>query len=498
MAQEGYFRTAFASRYLSLVPLVLGACTFLPLSNHALADLAALEGQFANDVEESSAEAIQATYDSLLLENGGPCNAAQREETQDCGGSVFTVFGANREFVQTGNELVGEGPTEFSLGVDITGLGTALRWAAAEEHSGQGSLASEFVDGQLSGLASRISALRFGASGFFIAGLPVGDAQIAMTDGAAGGKYGAGASADSDFVKRWGGFLNGSYGYGDKDPTGNENAFDFDGYEITGGLDYRLSDEWVVGGVLGYAEREVDFQQIGIIVVDGGIESDGFSLMPFVLYQGNKLFGSVSLGYQQMSFDTDRAIKYPSLNPDVPSANTRSVSSSDSDTLTFHVAGGYGFDFGRFHFEPYASLDYQDITVDGFTERDVNDDGFDLQVDKQDIESLEVSLGVKFVYTFLPSFGVIVPFLDLEFRNQFEDDARTIEAVFNGVSDVVDTSTARFRVETDALDDQYFVIAVGVSAVLPGGFQGYLSYRTIEDLDFYSHNVFSGGIRYEF
>ena len=105
---------------------------------------------------------------------------------------------------------------------------------------------------------------------------------------------------------------------------------------------------------------------------------------------------------------------------------------------------------------------------------------------------------MKFIYTFLPSFGVIVPFLDLEFRNQFEDDARTIEAVFNGVSDVVDTSTARFEVQTDELDDQYFVIAVGVSAVLPGGFQGYLSYRTIEDLDFYSHNVFSGGIRYEF
>jgi outer membrane autotransporter protein len=471
---------------------------FLSLSGHTFANLAELEGQFSNDVEESSARGTQATYDALLTGNGGPCDAFQAEDSGQCSGSVFVVFESTREFVQTGNELTGDGPIEFSLGLDLDGLGRALRWNAGEEFSGQGSQTSEFVDGQLSGLASRMTALRFGATGFFIAGVPVGDAQMAMTPGARGEAYGMGASADDDFVKRWGGFLNGSYGYGDKEATGNEDAFDFDGYDITGGVDYRINNQWVVGGVLGYTDREIDFQPVDNIVVDGGIETDGFSILPFVLYQGTRWFGSASLGYQSMTFDSDRAIKYPSLNPDVPPANTRTLSSSDSDTLTFSAAGGYGFDFGQFHLEPYGSLEYSDITIDAFTERDINDDGKDFEVDEQDIESLEASLGVKFVYTFLPSFGVISPYVDIEWRNQFENDPRTIEAVFNGSSAVVDTDKARFKIDTDEVDDQYYVIAVGVSAVLPGGFQGYLTYRTIEDLDFYTHRVISGGIRYEF
>ncbi|MBE9539448.1 MAG: autotransporter outer membrane beta-barrel domain-containing protein [Proteobacteria bacterium] len=479
-----------------LVPLGL----FLTLSytNGAYADLANLEGQFSNEVEESSARGTQASYDALLLENGGPCDVRQSGPSSGCSGSVFTVFQSAREFVQTGNELTGDGPVQYSLGVDLSGLGRALRWNAGEEFSGQGSQTSEFVDGQLSGLASRITALRFGASGFFIAGLPVGDAQMATAPGARGETYGMGASADYDFVKSWGGFINASYGYGDKEATGNEDAFDFDGYDITAGIDYRINNQWVVGGVLGYTDREIDFEQIGNIVVDGGIETDGFSILPFVLYQGNRFFGSISLGYQSMSFDSDRAIKYASLNPDVESTNTRTLSSSDSDTLTFSAAGGYGFDFGQFHFEPYISVEYLDITIDAFTERDINGDGKDFEVDDQDIESLEGTLGVKFVYTFLPSFGVISPYIDLEFHKQFENDARTIEAVFHGSSAAVDTSTARFKIDTDELDERYYVIAVGASAVLPGGFQGYLTYRTIEGLDFYTHSVISGGVRYEF
>ena len=488
------------SRGGSLVRLFrpLSAGLLLSLSGLTFADLAELEGQFANDVEESSARGTQATYDALLTANGGPCDAFQAEDSGQCSGSVFVVFEGAREFVQTGNELSGDGPIEYSLGLDLDGLGRALRWNAGEEFAGQGSQTSEFVDGQLSGLASRMTALRFGATGFFIAGVPVGDAQMAMAPGARGETYGIGASADDDFVKRWGGFLNGSYGYGDKEATGNEDAFDFDGYDITGGIDYRINNQWVVGGVLGYTDREIDFESVGNIVVDGGIETDGFSILPFVLYQGSRWFGSASLGYQSMTFDSDRAIKYPSLNPDVPPANTRTVGSSDSDTLTFSVAGGYGFDFGQFHLEPYGSVEYSDITIDAFTERDINDDGKDFEVDEQDIESFEAALGVKFVYTFLPSFGVISPYVDIEWRNQFENDPRTIEAVFNGSSDVVDTDKARFRIDTDEVDDQYYVIAVGVSAVLPGGFQGYLTYRTIEDLDFFTHSVISGGIRYEF
>ena len=73
--------------------------------------------------------------------------------------------------MHTANELLLSGPTQFSLGGTREGLGFALRWTASEEFSSEESLADSFVSGQLSGLSSRITALRNGARGFNFAGL---------------------------------------------------------------------------------------------------------------------------------------------------------------------------------------------------------------------------------------------------------------------------------------------------------------------------------------
>ncbi|MEP4486013.1 MAG: autotransporter outer membrane beta-barrel domain-containing protein [Halioglobus sp.] len=474
------------------------------------AGLEALAGEFANEVEEESARANQATYESLLLANGGPCPANLRMASENCTGDTFNVFNSTRELVQTANELTGSGPTEFSLGVDLTGLGTALRWTSGEEFSGQGSLSSELVTAQLSGLASRITALRFGATGFSIAGLNTINEESLAGSQPSGQAYGMGASADTviDGFSRWGGFLNGSYGYGDKEPTGNENAFNFDGFEVNAGVDYRWDDQWVTGLVAGYLHREVDFEPVGIIVVDGGIDADGFSLMPFALYQSDSLFASISFGYQQLSFDTDRAIKYPSLNPDVSSTNTRTSSSTDSDGWSASGSLGYGFTWGAVSLEPYLSAEYRDTEVDGFTERDVNGDGFDLIVSDQGIESFEGGLGVRLQYTWTPSFGVFLPYLDLQSRHQFLDDSRNIKAAYRGASDAVDQQIG-FRVATDELDSQYYSASLGVSAVVrgarqtsdgpaAGGIQAYIAYRTVMGLRDYTHDVVTGGLRYEF
>src|SRR5690606_20875797 len=87
-----------------------------------------------------------------------------------CNPDTFFVYLNARELVHTSNELQGEGPTVASLGLDQEGLGTALRWTAAEELAAQGSMATEFANGQLSSLSARINALRFGAVGFGTAG----------------------------------------------------------------------------------------------------------------------------------------------------------------------------------------------------------------------------------------------------------------------------------------------------------------------------------------
>jgi outer membrane lipase/esterase len=500
--------------FFSLMLFWAGVTSLASSTEPAYAGLDSLQGQYANAVEEASATANQATYESLLVANGGPCREGQSASSENgCSGYTFDVFQSTRELVQTANELTGIGPTEYSLGLDLNDLGQALRWTAGEEFSGQGSLNSDFVNSQLSGLASRMTALRLGASGFSVSGTgypATGDALAYNTQADSSYRaYGGGASADTgDTFSRWGGFLNGSYGWGDKEATGNEDAFDLDGYEIKLGVDYRVNDNWVVGVVGGYSNGEIDFKQVENIVVDGGITVDGLSLLPFFMFQKDMYYASLSVGYQSVSFDSERYIKYPSLNPDVESTNTITKSNTDSDTYSAYGSLGYTYSINAFQLEPHLDLNYMDITIDAFTERDINKDGFDLEVADQDFNSLEGVMGISMRYMFQPSFALISAYVDLELHNEFENDARRIDAFYrNGVST---SSVTRFSILTDELDDQYYVFSVGASAVLRGGrqaevggpigggVQAFIAYQTVEDLDFYSLQSISAGVRYEF
>ena len=92
---------------------------------------------YANDVERRAALANQMTFDTIdptcnpdgvfdQIANPDPSRAPV-----GCEGDIFTVYLTIRELVHSANEITGRGPTSASLGLDQTGLGTALRWTAA-------------------------------------------------------------------------------------------------------------------------------------------------------------------------------------------------------------------------------------------------------------------------------------------------------------------------------------------------------------------------------
>lgn len=476
---------------------VLTFCIVLLWANHASADLSALFGSFDGELEETAAVANQLTYESLLQTG---CDDQQRGESESCAGNQFTLFRNVRELVHTANELTGEGPTQFGLGVDLVGLGFALRWTAGEEFAAQGDLTRDFAAGQVGGLASRITALRFGATGFNVSGLFYNNTKYSGCTGT--NQCGGGASADPAFSP-WGGFINGSYTYGNQDAKILEDAFDFDGIQINAGLDYRLSDVWVVGATFGYTDQEINFDATQSIV-DGGVTADGISIMPFILYNSDTLFASLSLGYQQLALDSDRAIRYPSLNPDVESTDTRALAKTDADSISYYATLGYTFRSGALSIEPYTEYKYVDIAIDGFTETDINNAGFAFSVEKQKITSNEIAAGINFQYVMTPSFGVFIPYLDIQVRNELDSDSRQVAAVYAG-----SMSSTDFSLPTETLDDQYYTYAVGVSSVVrgsqktsaggaSGGVSIFASYKTIQGLDDFSQEIVSGGIRVEF
>lgn len=451
-----------------------------------------------NVLEQAAARANQATYNRLF----DTCSAGV---TTACTTNDFVVFENTRELVETANELLGSGSTRYSLGLDAEGLGFALRWTAAEEMAGQGSATTKFAASQLSALSTRLSVLRWGVSGLRTVDNAdtSGGVLVAATSNAA---RGGGASADvPESFPRWGSFIDGSFGYGSKDPTDLEDAFDFDGQEVTVGVDYRFTASLVAGAIFGYSTKEIDFDSSRSIV-DGGIESDGFSALLFGMLEGSNLYASASIGYQQLTHDTTRRITYPSINPAVPSVDSTARSSTDSGSILATANAGYSFRLGAFSIDPAVDVVYTDTTVDAFTESSVDNlnpatanDPFNMHVGEQSIESLDVAPSMKLQYVFTPDFGVIVPYLVGRYHFQLSDDARAISARYaDAIGDLLGVAETDFAVRTDPPDEEYYTLAGGFTVVLPHGLNGFVQYLEVFDFEAYTDAVITAGFRFEF
>lgn len=450
-----------------------------------------------NRLERQAAFANQAAYNALVPLCDAPGQASCSVEQQ-------RVFANVRELVQTANEMLGTGATEYSLGLDEEGLGFALRWTAAEELAAQSSAGSEFANNQLTSLMSRMTALRYGARGFSVVNAPHGQDGSILAQ--AGGPRGGGAAADVDSsseFSRWGGFLDGSFGWGDRDPTDVEDAFDFDGMEVTFGVDYRFTPGLVLGAIAGHTEQEIDFDSRRS-VVDGGIESDGYSLIVYGLHEWNGPYMSASLGWQKLSLDMTRRITYPSFNPDTESTDVTARGSTDSTTFSATFNSGWAFGWKAFGAEPYVRAEYRDMKLDGFAEDSIYNSGslagqpagFDFAFGDQDIKSLDTALGFRVQYALTPNFGVIVPYLKAEVHWQLEGDPHRVDATYENLGGV--NPAVPFDIVGDESDDSFYVAAVGLSVVLKGGWQGFIQYQTVQSLDLLSNDVITGGVRSEF
>lgn len=462
------------------------------------ADLGTLfVGAVGTPLEQNAARANQAVFDVLDAEvTAGtltPVSDPQR----------FAVYENTRELVHTANELQGgPGDTTFSLGLDLEGLGFALRWTAAEEMAAHESLTSETANGQLANLAGRLSALRFGAGGFSLAGLGFAPSATLVDNEFEGSEV----DNWTDSVSRLGGFINGSFGYGGKDPTAVEPAFDFDNSEYMIGLDYRLRRFLVVGAAYGITDAEIDFDSTQSIV-DGGVKSDARLYSFYGLFANERFYVDGVVSLQKSDLDITRRIVYPSFNPDVPGTDETALSSTEANTFTASFSAGVHWQNRRFGIEPFIDYFYQDIEIDGFRERGTTREGFDLNIGKQTYDVRDLSLGVHLTATFTPSIAVIVPYIRAEWHNESGNSVRRVSAVYaNGPA----SNSTDFLVPTDRPDDSYYTVMIGFSSVLrgsrivreggrsKGGLQAFVQYQSVFDLDDYDNNVITGGFRYEF
>ena len=412
------------------------------------------------------------------------------------------LFDRCREMVHNANAVTEEsdGATADSLGLEREQLQAALQNVAGEEGAASGSMATESSTGQVANISKRLSSLLSRSSGLQVSAVNIygHDALYVLSQEELSILSGGSAGEEGGLLdNRWGIFINGDLGSGEKDGTEGEDGFSFDSTGFTAGVDYRMNNQVVIGVAAGFTSQEADFDSTSTQTVSGGgMDSDSTSFSTYGLFYTDKFFFDGVLTYGQSSFDMDRNILIQTGDTEPGNgvgADRVAVSETDGSSITFSFGGGTEIVSGSFTFAPYARVQYLTVDIDGFEETGA--DGLNLGYKDQEIDSLTSSVGFRANTVANTGMGVLLPQARLEWVHEFSDDGREVSTYY--IHDTLEEEPSELIFETDDPDRDYFNMGLGVSAVFKGGTQAFVDVRTILGLTDFTETTVTAGIRFE-
>ena len=164
-------------------------------------------------------------------------------------------------------------------GVDPSAVIGVLGQIAGEEVIALDSVVSGAVRPQSQAIAARIGSfstapsVRLAFKTKFAQPVRLANASAALGYATDYQDSSGGFGSSGDLGGGVGGFLTGYYYTGNQDPTALESGFDFDGYAITGGLDYEFAEGLILGVAGGYSDTDIEFDAAA-----GDISSDAISV----------------------------------------------------------------------------------------------------------------------------------------------------------------------------------------------------------------------------
>lgn len=384
---------------------------------------------------------------------------------------------AGEEFQARCNGLLGAGSP--------TGV---LTQVTSEQTAAQKSISLEMNNGQLATLSNRISAVRSGrqGGGLTISGLtfdsngnPLSRNQLAKMNASLNK-----AAAGDESFDRLGVFVNGNIGFGDRRTSSNEAGYDLDTHGATVGMDYRVTDNFLVGTAFGYTNANSGYaNNLGELEADnytGAIYGSFFTEDGFFV---DGIFSGSHIDYA-----TRRHIQY-TLPTDIP-INTNAFGDNEGDEFDVAMTTGYNLNYGGLLITPQVRVEYTTNQVDALNER--GGVGWALHVDSQDFDSLQTAAGLQLAYAINLPWAVIMPMVRAEYIHEFKNDQRNITAYF-----IQDPSQTRFNIITDRPDRDYIVLNAGMSAQFAHGLSAFVSYDTVQAHSWISNHNFVGGVRME-
>ncbi|MFT3807597.1 autotransporter domain-containing protein [Arenimonas sp.] len=348
------------------------------------------------------------------------------------------------------------------------------------------------VDAQFDNLNGRINTLRAGGTGASFGGLSITTATGTVSLGSLMtsllGEDEAAKQEEAGF-SRWGFFASGNIGRGETDANGNAPRYDFDVRGLTVGIDYRKTDNLVLGVAVGYTNQDTTLSG-----GQGSLDMSGWSLSGYAtLYRENSWYvdGVLSWGHNDYSHRRRVVYTLPGLTVDqIARASSGGTDTSASVTL------GRDFNAKAWNFGLYGRAQYSRQRFDSFTERlDANSPGagLALRIDDRTVTSLSSVIGGKASYAHSTNWGVLMPMFGLEWQREYNGDPDAFRAFL-----VSDPTGTPILITGNALDNNYFRVNIGLSFVLTKGRSGFIQYDRIVAREGNSLENLTLGFRIEF
>ncbi len=280
-----------------------------------------------------------------------------------------------------------------------------------------------------------------------------------------------GASADDG---RWGFLVTPQYGQASRADTDLENGYHSKLTGLVVGLDYRYSDSFVLGGMLGRTNDKATFVNGAGSLKTG---NSSFTLYGTWLPSQNTAVDGY-LGYGKISSDNQRYVDFGKINGLITGSTTgRQVMGG--------VSVSYQADMGRYNLSPFFNLDYIKTSFKGYNENgtvvpdptpaangaNMGTSLLALHYGDRNVISFTSSLGARLGSSYGYDWGTLTPTARLAAVHEFQNRTRQLS------NELVLSPGFSYTVSTDAPDRNYLLGGIGASAALNSGTQLFLDFE---------------------
>lgn len=265
-----------------------------------------------------------------------------------------------------------------------------------------------------------------------------------------------GASSDGG---GWGLLVTPQYGKNRRIDTQLEHGFDSDLKGLNIGLDYRFSDRFITGVMVGYTRDNLAFFNN-----TGTLKTNNNSLTIYSTWlPADSVAVDGYLGYGKYSVDSQRHVIFNQING-------TAISNATGQQLMGGLSASYQMDLGQVNVSPFINLDSIRSTSAGYNE--VGSTGLELHFRDNKSLSTTTSVGARASTTYGFEWGSLSPSVRVAAVHEFQNNAKVIPV------ELVSAPGVGINIRTDSPDRNYLNVGAGVTAGLNGGTQLFLNYET--------------------